>query len=292
MPPYFNHKTIKAYATVKFVEEEIEKYKLREIDTLHSNVKLSGLLGIPAKTICRYMGLLSKDTRRLRKEGFQSGLGKLPKEQRIKLARGYGYHAYPLGLGRISREERSAIAKHNFHRHLGKFEKEELSKFGKKGYRSGLGKLSHKDKVNFGKKAFRVSRTKPNKLESKVIKALKKYNLFAENSKTAQFGQIYYPGSQENKWFRKLLDGKYKLPDFKVKGHSKVIEIYSSYYHSKEFCQKIGKADYNWDSDKMIEEYHKIGLECKIFWDYELATTENVDKAVCNIASWVSPLTK
>lgn len=48
------------------------------------------------------------------------------------------------------------------------------------------------------------------------------------------------------------------LPDFKVRGQKKVIELFGNYWHKGE------------DPDDMIQEYAEAGWECKVFWENEV----------------------
>jgi len=48
------------------------------------------------------------------------------------------------------------------------------------------------------------------------------------------------------------------LPDFKVKGQKKVIELFGDYWHKGE------------NPDDMIKEYAEAGWKCKVFWEIEV----------------------
>jgi len=48
------------------------------------------------------------------------------------------------------------------------------------------------------------------------------------------------------------------LPDFKVRGQKKVIELFGNYWHKGE------------DPNNMIEEYAEAGWKCRVFWENEV----------------------
>jgi len=57
------------------------------------------------------------------------------------------------------------------------------------------------------------------------------------------------------------------LPDFKVKGQRKVIELWGDYWHKGE------------NPNNMVSEYAEAGWECKVFWESEVYNeTERVLK--------------
>lgn len=47
-------------------------------------------------------------------------------------------------------------------------------------------------------------------------------------------------------------------PDFKIKGQSKIIEIFGNYWHKGE------------NANELIKEYKEVGIDCKIFWENEV----------------------
>jgi len=53
-------------------------------------------------------------------------------------------------------------------------------------------------------------------------------------------------------------------PDFIHETESVVIEVFGSYWHSKE------------DEEKRIEAWNKLGFECTVIWDFELNNEERV----------------
>jgi len=48
------------------------------------------------------------------------------------------------------------------------------------------------------------------------------------------------------------------LPDFKIKGQRKIIELFGDYWHKGE------------DPNNMIKEYAEAGWKCKVFWEHEV----------------------
>ena len=62
----------------------------------------------------------------------------------------------------------------------------------------------------------------------------------------------------DGSWWRKLLNGKYKNPDFKVTGQNKVIELFGDYWHRNDSPQEL------------IDLYNQIGIACLVFWEHEL----------------------
>jgi len=67
---------------------------------------------------------------------------------------------------------------------------------------------------------------------------------------------IRYVGNRA--WWRKLPNGKYKNPDFKVTGQKKIIEIHGDYWHKGE------------DIQILINQYKQIGLDCLVIWEKDI----------------------
>ncbi len=143
---------------------------------------------------------------------------------------------------------------------------------------------------DFVKRMLESKNYNPNNLEELLISSLTEIGLYAVNRHEAEEGQLYYPGIKGNFWFKTLKDGKSKLPDFKIKGQLKVIELYGSYHHSQEFCENRNRPDYDWIPKKMIEEYAKVGIECKLFWDTEIY--EDIKGITKEISEWVGMKSK
>jgi len=73
---------------------------------------------------------------------------------------------------------------------------------------------------------------------------------------------VRYVGN--GKWWR-----NHHNPDFKITGQNKVIEIYGDYWHRND------------DPKDRIKEYKEMGLDCLVFWEYEVyEDTERVLKEV------------
>jgi len=68
--------------------------------------------------------------------------------------------------------------------------------------------------------------------------------------------EVMYVGNGD--WWRRLPNGKYKNPDFKIKDQKKVIEIFGDYWHKGENPQKL------------ISLYAQIGLNCLVIWEHEI----------------------
>ena len=58
-----------------------------------------------------------------------------------------------------------------------------------------------------------------------------------------------------------------RYPDFKVTGQNKVIEIFGNYWHNILKVKHFGKSDSPKD---IIQEYKEVGIDCLVFWDYEI----------------------
>lgn len=67
---------------------------------------------------------------------------------------------------------------------------------------------------------------------------------------------IRYVGNRA--YWKTLLDGSHKNPDFKVTGQKKLIEIWGNYWHK------------NHDPQGLINQYKQIGYDCLIFWENEI----------------------
>lgn len=127
---------------------------------------------------------------------------------------------------------------------------------------------------------------KPNGLEMIFIQALLEEGLFTDHSEIAEPGEIYFVGAKGNKRFFRFLDGKLKLPDFKVKGSKKVIELYGDYYHSERFCKKYDQPDYSWIPERLVEEYAKVGVDCLVFWEREIRDGETLNAIIKKVREW------
>ena len=121
-----------------------------------------------------------------------------------------------------------------------------------------------------------------------MAQALAQEGLYTEDRKQAREGQLYYPGHNGNSWYKKLQDGRHKLPDFKVKGQPKVIEIYGRYWHSQEFVEARNGQDYDFNPERMVEEYAKVGVDCKVYWESEIRDKSRLAEIVQEIKDWVA----
>lgn len=65
--------------------------------------------------------------------------------------------------------------------------------------------------------------------------------------------ELRYVGSGD--WWRKLPNGKYKNPDFKVTGQNKVVELFGNYWHQND------------DPNELIEQYNILGIKCLVVWE-------------------------
>jgi len=75
---------------------------------------------------------------------------------------------------------------------------------------------------------------------------------------------IRYVGNRM--WWRKLPNGKYKNPDFKVTGQNKVIEVFGKYWHKND------------ETKELIDLYKQIGIDCLIFWENEIYNQQDLIK--------------
>ena len=102
-------------------------------------------------------------------------------------------------------------------------------------------KIPQEQRVENGRKARLASERKPNGLESILMQEFIVRGMYAEDAVNASDNTIYYRDKRGNKRYIRLTSGRYKLPDFKVKGQRKVIEIFGEYFHSQAFCQPKGR---------------------------------------------------
>ena len=70
---------------------------------------------------------------------------------------------------------------------------------------------------------------------------------------------IRYVGNRT--WWKKLPNGRWKNPDFKVVGQDMVIEIFGDYWHRND------------DPREIINLYKQIGLDCLVIWEKEIHET-------------------
>ncbi len=110
----------------------------------------------------------------------------------------------------------------------------------------------------------------PNVTEKAMITILQELGVYARDAASAQEGQVYYADGKENKRCFRSLDGRYFIPDFKVKGHNIVFEIYGDLWHSRAFNEPLGRPEYTWKPEKKIAIYAEIGILCKVYWEHEL----------------------
>ena len=73
-----------------------------------------------------------------------------------------------------------------------------------------------------------------------------------------------------------------------------MIEIYGEYWHTQAFVrEKKGGREYDWNPEKMIEEYAKVGIDAVVLWERgDLANRTKVAKTVAQLKHWLeqSPL--
>jgi len=62
----------------------------------------------------------------------------------------------------------------------------------------------------------------------------------------------------DGSWWRKLKDGHYHNPDFKITGQNKIIELFGDYWHKNDNPQKL------------INLYKQVGLACLVIWENEV----------------------
>jgi G:T-mismatch repair DNA endonuclease (very short patch repair protein) len=98
---------------------------------------------------------------------------------------------------------------------------------------------------------------------------------------------IYYTGKHGNKRFVRFEDGRVKIPDFKVKGQPRVIEIYRNYWHGEEFCKKNKLPDYNYRPERLVEEYAKKDIECRVYWEAEIRDIRKIAEIIQEIRGWL-----
>ncbi len=182
-----------------YIKWEVEYHKEGKIKQLTKNKELSDLIGVSVTTLWRYIKELPNDLLDYRykiilsqssKETYSKGhgLGKLTKEDRVKMAkknneiygRGYGFkkltkeqrieyskkgHETFIKLyGNTKRfltaeviEKMRANGKKMYPKTLGKISLERKKEIGKKAYKNGLENLSHEQKVSFGYKNYEKS---------------------------------------------------------------------------------------------------------------------------------------
>ena len=68
--------------------------------------------------------------------------------------------------------------------------------------------------------------------------------------------KIRYVGNHA--YWRTFPNGRHRNPDFKVTGENKVIEVWGKHWHEGE------------DPKELINQYQEVGLDCLVFWDYEI----------------------
>lgn len=115
----------------------------------------------------------------------------------------------------------------------------------------------------------------PNKVESTLINHLSEKGFYVQDRSVALPGQIYFPGLVGNSWYLPFSNSRHKIPDFKVKGQKKVIEVNGAYWHSKDFCEKAGLPAYFWDEDLLKAEYARNGFDCMIIPEEHILKRSN-----------------
>jgi hypothetical protein len=148
---------------------------------------------------------------------------------------------------------------------------EQRRELGRRNIQAYNASLTREQRLEMVRRMREKAEMTPNGIESHMISLLRELGIYTEDAQTAQSGQVYYVDSNENnRRFIKLTDGRAAIPDFKVKGRRKVIEIYGDYWHSQKFCESKGDPEYKWNPEKMIEEYKTVGYDCLIFWEKQL----------------------
>ena len=112
----------------------------------------------------------------------------------------------------------------------------------------------------FVKNFLRTREIRPNKLE-------KFFDFITPDN-------VRYVGNY--KWWRKLPNGKYKNPDFKITGQNKVIELFGgkNFYHTEE------------EGVELIKLYSTIGIKCLIFWEKEVY--ENSQRVLNKVGDFIN----
>jgi len=59
-------------------------------------------------------------------------------------------------------------------------------------------------------------------------------------------------------WWRKLPNGQWKNPDFKVTGQNKIIEVFGDWWHKND------------DPQELINLYKTANLDCLVIWEHEI----------------------
>jgi len=137
-------------------------------------------------------------------------------------------------------------------------------------------------------RARAMAELKPNKIELAIAHMLGQHNLYADYSRTALPGQVYYADAIENRIYIRLANGAHKVPDFKVKSQKKVLEVYGDYFHSRPFSERNGAPDYSWNADRMVEEYAKVGYRCLVLWEHEIKEQSRRQELVERLLAFIS----
>jgi len=118
--------------------------------------------------------------------------------------------------------------------------------------------VSHRQKL-----ALHLAKVRYNATKKKLTNPEKIFNELTP-------GIIRYTGNRS--WWRKLPNGKYKNPDFKVTGQNKVIEVFGGkgYFHTEK------------EAEKLKELFAQIGIDCLIIWENELYTQQEMVKEKVN----------
>jgi biotin operon repressor len=138
---------------------------------------------------------------------------------------------------------------------------------------------------NYIRKVLEAAAMQPNGLENMFIYQLNEKGLYTPDKTIATPGQIYYPGENNNNWYCTFENRKSKLPDFKVKGQRKVIELYGDYWHSQKVVEKNDGEEYDYKPELLIEEYAKIGVKCKVYWEHEVH--EKLEEIIDEVEEWI-----
>lgn len=135
---------------------------------------------------------------------------------------------------------------------------------------------------------------RPSLPEILFMRALKQVGLYSSCQAEASPGQCYYPGfGHRNLWFARIDEGRrYKIPDFKVKGQNKAIEVFGDYYHNPDNfyygSSLIIRNEYDVVPELLIDKYLEVGIDCLVFWEHEVKDPTRLSSVVEDVRSWVS----
>ncbi|MFC1626866.1 hypothetical protein ACFL1P_01530 [Patescibacteria group bacterium] len=272
---------------MQIVSEEIEHHEARVVGELSSNHALALRLRTSSELIERYLKKLTRRQQAYRrhelnpwnKESFVEKEIREKKETEIRERK---------RAKREAEQERKAeeIFQIRLDRRYAARQREEELLTNLSRYEIDiLTDLTHQQREEVRRNHILYQDRWPNGIEQRVIDALFQSGVYREYKLDTPRGLIYYPGLPGNRWYTQFEDGTYKIPDFKVKGVNKIIEIWGDYWHQPRADQSM--ALHRTNPSELVRQYGLAGIECMVVWYSEIERDQDFKAFIQRVVDWI-----